>query len=171
LNLVPGWNLVTVPPVGFGYRASTLGLAAGDIVVGFNPSGQNYALTYVVGVSPAPLDFAIAPSTGYWIHTSGTESLHLYGYYPSTTMTRNLTFSTGAGWALVAFNTLNTTWKASMVPAMFGGNISTVVCWLPLPIGIYDTYIYGVPVTDFVLVPGLAYWVYCTTIGTLSYNP
>ncbi len=171
LNLAAGWNLVTVPPTGFGYKASTLGLANGDLVSGFNPATGTYTQNFVVGSSPSFMDFAIAASTGYWIHTNGVETLHLYGMYSSVAMSRSLSFPTGTGWAIIALNTDNTTWKASMIPGWYTGVAITMVAKYNPAGGTYSTYIKGVPPTDFTLTPGQAYWVYCTANGTLTYTP
>jgi hypothetical protein len=37
--------------------------------------------------------------------------------------------------------------------------------------GIYESYVNGVPMTDFVLTPGEAYYCWCTLSGTMTYVP
>ena len=171
LSIVSGWNFVTVPPTGYGYMASTLGLLTGDVVSGWNPATQSYDKSYIVGVSPIPLDFAIEPSTGYWIFASADETLHLLGDIPTTTQTRSITVPATGGWAMIGLNSLDTSRHASDLPAMYtGGSLTSVASYNPITMT-YATYIVGVPPSDFALTPGEAYWVYCTASGTLSYDP
>jgi hypothetical protein len=172
LLLVSGWNFVTIPPFTTpSYRASTLGLLAGDSVSSYDPATKTYK-TYIVG-GPPPTDFAIAPSTGYWIHTGSAETLHLGGSCPTTTQTRTITVPATGGWAIIGFNSLKTTWKASNVPGMCsgGGTITTIASYNPVT-HTYKTFIAGgPPPTDYSLVPGQAFWVYCTASLTLTYAP
>jgi hypothetical protein len=166
LNLVQGWNLVTAPYVDYGYRASTLGLTSGDQVVSWDPATKTYK-TYIVGL---PLnDFAIMPSTGYWIFAAAAKSIKVVGDLSHTSpVTRSITIPAGGGWAIVGLNSMNTTWKASNLAAMYSGGITNVVRWNPAS-QTYTTYVVGLPLNNFALVPGAAYWVYCSNSGTLSY--
>jgi hypothetical protein len=171
LNLIKGWNLVTVPLVGFGYKASTLGLVKNDVVASYNPTTRTYDKNFIVGVSPIPLDFAIAANTGYWIYAGLNETLYLKGALATGPQSKTITFSGAHGWAIIGFNSLNTTRKASNIPAMFSGStISTVATYNPAT-KTYKSYIVGVPPTDFALSPGQAYWVYCNGNCTMTYNP
>jgi hypothetical protein len=171
LPLVAGWNFVTIPQFN-GYKASTLGLAKNDVVAGWNPATRTYDKNFIVGVSPIPLDFLIAPSTGYWIYAGSVEILHLQGSCPTTTQTRTITVPAGGGWATLGFNTLKTTMKASNIPGMCsgGGTINTVASYNATT-KVYKSYIAGVPPTDYPLVPGQSYWVYCTASLTVTYTP
>jgi ABC-type transport system substrate-binding protein/PKD repeat protein len=171
LHLVAGWNMVTIPTILNGYKAGNIGLKTGDVVSGYNPATKTYDKNFIVGVSPPPLDFAIAGSTGYWVNAGTDETLYLYGTIPTTPQTRSITLQAGGGWFTLGFNTLKTTMKASNIPGMYaGGSVSTVAWYNPVT-GIYKTYIAGVPPTDFTLVPGQAYWVYASASGTLTYTP
>jgi len=169
LALVHGWNLVSVPLVGFGYRASTLGLLTDDVVSGWNSSSMTYDENFIVNGSPARKDFAIAEGTGFWIYVNVPETLLLSGSVPTTTQTINITVPVGGGWALIAFLGLSTTRHASDIPEMYsGGSVMTVAAYTP---GKYIVFVYGVPRTDFLLVPGQGYWIWCTASGTLTYDP
>jgi len=168
LILVKGWNMVSLPLVGFGYKASTLGLLTDDIVSGWN--GTAYNQNYIVGRSPARNDFAISESTGYWIYVNVTETLLINGTVPTGPQTKTVTVPVGGGWAIIGFSGLNTTRKASNIPAMYTGGTITTVAYYDTTSGSYIVYI-GTPRTDFVLVPGQAYWVYCDASGVLTYNP
>ncbi|MEM4276714.1 MAG: hypothetical protein QXQ13_04415 [Thermoplasmata archaeon] len=170
LQLKAGWNLVTVPPVGYGYKASTLGLNTGDTVARWDPATQKYDKTYIVNVTPPSLtDFDILPSTGYWIYVAKDTTLVLKGTIPTTQQSRTITVPSGGGWAIIGFNSLNTTWKASYIPGWYtDGAISTVAAYRN---GKYVQYVKGVPATDFTLVPGEGYWVFCQKSGTLTYMP
>jgi len=171
LNLVSGWNFVTVPLVGFGYMASTLGLMDGDIVAGYNPETGVYDQIFVVGFYPPEYDFAISESTGYWISAGAAETLQLYGSIPTVSMSRTITVPAGGGWAIVGFNTLKTTMLASDIPGMFsGGTIDVVASYDPVT-GEYTMYITEFGFYDFPLVPGHAYWCACSASGTLTYVP
>ena len=171
LELIPGWNFVTIPPVGWGYMTSTLGLATGDIVASWNPATQSYNQVYVVGVSPPFKDFAIAESTGYWIHAVGSETLALQGTIPAAPQSRTITVPATGGWAIIGFNSLRTDLDASDVPAMYtGGSVTQVVAY-DQPMHVYKVYNVLLPFTDFSLIPGNAYWIFVTASGTLTYDP
>ena len=170
LTLVSGWNFVTVPLVGYGYMASTLGLRTNDIVSGFNPATQTYDKNYVVGVSLPFKDFNIEPSTGYWVLATATETLNLQGSIPMGTQSRTITVPATGSWAIVGLNTLRTDMRASDVVANYtGGSITQVVMYTP-GVG-YKTFNPLLPFTDFVLVPGQAYWIFVTASGVLNYVP
>jgi PKD domain len=170
LNLMEGWNLVCLPLVGHGYRASTLGLSTGDVVVGpWNSSTKSYAATYIVGLSPPVLDFSIVPSMGYWIYAGSAESLSILGVVPDGSVSFAITVPPGGGWALIGFLGLKTH-HASEVYLHYSGGVGAVAK-LQLPFHVYLTYIVGVPQTDFVIYPGEAFFMYCISSGTFSYVP
>jgi hypothetical protein len=171
IPLVVGWNFVPVMLVGSGYRASTLGLMAGDVVSGWNSSESTYDLNYIVGVSPSRNDFAISPSTGYWIYANAAETIHLNGTIPTAKQHKAVTVPPGGGWAAVGFESFNSTRHASDIPKMYsGGNVQTVGAYDPIT-GKSTAYINGVSRTDFKLIVGQAYWCFCSANGTLTYDP
>jgi ABC-type transport system substrate-binding protein len=172
LNLVTGWNFVSVPLLGAGYKASTLGLNPGDTVSDWNPATRTYK-SHIVGIPVN--DFTIAASTGYWINVpSGTRTLDLYGSIPGTTpLSRSITVPSGGGWAIIGFNSLDTTRHAKDIPAMWSvvGGITTVATWNPVT-KVYTSWLSVIPnVNNFPLVPGNAYWILCGASGTLTYTP
>ena len=169
LNLLAGWNFVSVPRIGEGYTANTLGLATGDEVVGYDPETQTYDKLFVIGW-PSGLDFAIEGSTGYWVYSATAKPLHLFGAVATSLQSRAITVPSGGGWAIVSFSTLSTTMHASDVPGMYTGGSVTEVVYYDQSTG-YSFYIPGMPFPDFLLVPGQAYWVWCTATGSLSYLP
>ncbi|MEM2892380.1 MAG: PKD domain-containing protein [Thermoplasmata archaeon] len=168
LALKPGWNLVSVPLLNYGYKASTLGLSTGDMIARWDSATQRYDKTHVVNVTPPALtDFDIMPGTGYWVYVAKDTSLLLKGAIPTGRQSHDITVPSGGGWAIVGFNTLSSAYHASDVPSMYtNGGISTVVAYRN---GKYVQYIKGMPVTDFSILPGEGYWVYCQWSGTLSY--
>jgi hypothetical protein len=168
LHLVAGWNLISLPFVNHSYTAQTMGLMTGDVVIGWNSASRSYDRTCIVGISPPSTDFPIEDSTGYWIHTSMTRDITIIGSLPPATMTRSVTVPAGGGWVLMGFAGLSTQRHASNVPAWYsGGSVSVVVRYVPGII--YQTYIPGLPFSDFTLVPGEGYWVYVTASGTFTY--
>jgi len=172
--LVPGWNIVSAPTVGFSYKASSLlGLETGDIVVGWNSTRQSYDQVYVIGVSYPFKDFKIAEGTGYWIYSygSGSKTLYLEGSDPNGTQTRSVTVPAAGGWFMFGLASLRTTYKASDVPTWYtGGNVLVVAAFQP-PYGPYIVWTpISAPFKDFFLVPGQAYWVFVSASGTLSYT-
>lgn len=172
LSLVKGWNFLSIPTVGFNYTAGTLGLSTGDIVVSWNSTTQTYDRTFVVGVSPPFKDFAIADSTGYWIYATRDERIMLNGSVPTTTQSREIAVPSSGGWVAVGFESLNVGMYASAIPGMHSvpGSVTVVLSYDPVT-GTYRSYVVGKPFTDFMLTPGRAYWCWCTTSGTLEYNP
>jgi hypothetical protein len=172
LSLVAGWNLVTVPPIGYGYKASTLGLVKNDIVVGWNSATQIYDKNYVVGVSLPFKDFNIEANTGYWIYVSSPETLTLQGTYPTVQQSKVVTVPASGGWVIVGFNTERTDMRAKDLPGNYTGvgKISQVVSYNPVT-KLYKTYNPLLPFTDYALAPGQGYWLMVTGSGTLTYMP
>lgn len=171
LSLVAGWNFVPVLLAGYGYNASTLGLRVDDTVCSWNSTTATYDQSFTVGRTPARLDFALIPNTGYWIYANAAETIHFNGTIPTTKQHKTVTVPAGGGWAALGFESLNSTRRASDIPNMFsGGAITTVASYDPLS-GTYVSYSKGVPRTDFALVVGQAYWCWCSTNGTFSYDP
>jgi len=177
LPLVVGWNFVAVPVVGFGYKASTIGLATGDVVVSWNPATQSYDKNYIKGISPPIQDFAIALNAGYWVWVATAKTLHLQGSVPTTVQTYTFTVPRTGGWIAVGFESLKTTWKAADIVTMYSGppstNLTLVAKYVPPG---YTTYIKGTPLNNFVLVPGVGYWCWVegggsTASRTLTYTP
>lgn len=162
LGLAVGWNFVSLPLSGYGYKASTLGLSMGDEVV--DPSSPPYHI-FIKGITPMSDDFPIKPSTGYWIWVAAAKTLHIYGSVPTTLQTKALV----AGWNNVGFLGLNSR-HASDIAAMYSGEGSAVLVAKYTGTG-YITYIKGTPANNFLLGPGEACWIWTTGAGTLSYMP
>lgn len=172
LNLVAGWNFVSVAWTGFGYKASNMGLDPGSVVCSWDPATVKYDKTYTVGSSPPFKDFSIMGSTGYWVYSPVGQTLYLGGTVPSTPQSRSITVPAGGGWAIVAFNSMSTTKKASNIPAMYTGGTVQIVASYNAVAKTYATWTPGSPpFKDFYLVPGAAYWVYLSASGTLTYSP
>jgi hypothetical protein len=171
LNLGTGWSFVSLPLVGYGYKASTLGLLAGDSVTQWNPATRTYQ-NHIVGI--AVNDFTIAQSTGYWINVpSGTRTLTICGSVQTTNQSKTITVPTGGGWAIIGFAGLNVTRHARDIPAMYSipGNITTVASYNPVTKS-YTSWVSVIPtVNNFLLVPGQAYWILVGASGTLAYTP
>jgi len=170
LNLASGWNFVSIPRVGWGYNASNLGLVTGDTVVRYDTVTGNYDMTYDVGYSDWSSDFDLNPSTGYWIYAAASRTLELYGDVPTATQSRFIDVPAAGGWAMVGFASLSTSRHAGDIPSMYeGASITNVVAYVS---GTYLTWDYIEPTYhNFSLVPGQAYWVWCTGSGTLAYDP
>jgi hypothetical protein len=170
LNLVTGWNLISLPLVGYGYKASTLGLNPGDTVAKWNSTTKTY-MSHVVGV-PAS-DFFISPHNGYWVNVpTGTRALIIYGVVPNTVQTVSFTLPTGGGWVLIGFLGFKVR-HASDIPAMWNGtgNIWTVAKFNPATKS-YTSWLSAIPtISNFILFPGQAYWIIVPGNGTLTYTP
>ncbi len=171
IALGKGWNFISLFLDGKTYKASTLGLMRGDKIVGWNSSRGSYDQQFIIGISPASQDFDLSASTGYWVYASAPETLVLNGTVPTTKHTKTVTVPTGGYWAAIGFESLNSTRKASDIPAMFSVNrgITSVVSYNPST-GKYSTYIVGVPQTDFRIVPGKGYWCWVVASGVLTYD-
>ncbi len=174
--LAAGWNLVSVPLVGFGYKASNLGLSTGDMCVLWDPATQTYQKTYIKGISGSAQDFNIDPNTGYWIWVATAKTLHWYGSMPTVVQTRTVTLpASGAGWFTLGFTSYSTTMKAANVPGLFtpAGKI-TMVAYYDTTTKSYKTWISAVPtLNNFVLAAGQGYWCYASGAVslTLSFTP
>ena len=171
LNLVAGWNFVAVPLVGYGYMASTLGLADGAMVAGWNSTRQVYDQTYIVGISEPTDDFAITASTGYWVWIEVAQTLQLHGSVPTTLQMKTFVVPSIGGWLAVGFESLNTTRHASDIIAMYSpaGAVEMIADYTASGYSVY--FAFDPEYNDFLLVPGRAYWCWTTGSGTLSYMP
>jgi hypothetical protein len=170
LPLSVGWNFVSVPVVGFGYKASTIGLAFGDVIVGWNSTRQLYDKNYIKGISPSTADFAIAPNTAYWIWVAAAKTLHLYGSVPTTTQTVAYVVPITGGWVAVGLVGLNAVRHALDLTSWYtpSNNMTLVAKFTGTG---YVTYIKGTPLNNFLLVPGAGYWCWVKASGTMSYIP
>ncbi len=172
LMLVSGWNFISAFVDGVGYKASTLGLARGDVIVSWNDTTMGFDKQYVVGISPSSADFTILNSTGYWVFAVNPEVLNLVGTMPAFKQSKKVDVPRGGSWVSVGFQSFNNTRKASEVLSLYSvpGGLSSVATYDPMT-KIYSTYVPGLPSTDFRIVPGKGYWVYCKVSGVLSYQP
>jgi len=174
LNLVEGWSLVTLPLIGTSYRASTLGLSTGDIVVSWNSTTQIFDKTYIVGMSPPIIDYAIVPGKGYWIYSTSPKSVLLGGSPATTTQRMTLSVPSKGGWVTIGLVSVSSDWNASdlagAIVCQNGGRVATVCSWNPVT-SAYSTYVPGHPLNDFALAPGEACFVSITGTATLTYNP
>jgi hypothetical protein len=175
LNLAVGWNFVTVPLVGQGYKASTIGLATGDMISSWAPATQKYDKTYIKGISPPVLDFVIAPNVGYWIWVAVAKPLTLTGIIPTTAQSYVFTVPLTGGWIALGFESMKTTVRAADVPKMYSGTGAiTMVAYYNTAAARYSSWVSAVPaLNNFLLAPGLSYWCWVTagTGGTITYVP
>jgi hypothetical protein len=175
VTLVAGWNFISVPVVGYGYKASTIGLATGDMISSWNSSTQKYNHTYIKGISPPTADFALVPHAAYWVWVAVAKTLHLYGSVPTTTQTCTFTIPLAGGWLAFGLESMKTTLKASNLTAMYSGSGAvTMVAFFNAATGKYSSWVSAVPgLNNFLLKPGQAYWIWVTlgAGGTLTYAP
>jgi hypothetical protein len=172
LHLESTWNFVSIYVEGTTYKASTLGLAYGDVVVGWDSESQSYNQYYIVGISSPSSDFPILTNTGYWIYAGVDETLALTGCVPTSSQSKQFDVPSEGGWIIVSFASLNMTRHASDIPQMYSvaGSISCVASY-DVYTQTYVVYYVGIPSTDYSLVPGQAYWCWCKSSGTLTYDP
>jgi ABC-type transport system substrate-binding protein len=176
LPLLVGWNFVSVPLVGYGYKASNISLATGDMISSWNSATQKYDHTYIKGISPPILDFAIAPNAGYWIWVASAKTIHLYGSTPTATQTVTITVPSVGGWVVFGMESMKSTFHAKDINATMwsGTGHVTLVAYFNAATGKYVTWITALPlINNFALAPGVAYWLWVSagTGGTLSYTP
>ena len=174
LQLSAGWTFVNLPLIGTNYMASTLGLATGDMIANWNPAAQVFDKSYIVGLSPPSMDFAIVPGTGYWVYAKAQEMIVVGGTIATAPQSKLLGVPSGGGWAMVGLCSLNIGLKASNLVSMFtglsGARMTTVSTWNPAT-QTYVTYVSGYPINDFLMIPGQGYWVFLTGAGIVAYTP
>jgi hypothetical protein len=173
LNLVAGWNLISIPILNT-YKASTLpGLAVGDLIVEWRPNTQAYNHTYIKGISPAAQNFALNASTGYWMWVASSKVLHLSGTTATGVQTRGITMpASGTGWVTIGFLGGNLTRHARDLPGycLPTGKVTTVASFDPT-LKTYKSWLSAVPtLNNFLLVPGQAYWCFLTSSVVMSYT-
>jgi hypothetical protein len=178
LPLAVGWNLVTVPVLGFGYKASTLGLAFGDVIASWSPATQSYDHNYIKGISPPTADFTIQPSTGYWIWVAAAKTLNLQGALPTSMQTYSFTVPAAGGWIQIGFDSVHSTWKASDItgattnPGMYTGPAGKYITLVTRYTGsAYVSFIRGTPLNNFALTMGSGYWCWAEASGSVTYSP
>jgi hypothetical protein len=172
IPLYKGWNMISNPLVGVSYMASTLGLVKSDVVAGWNSATGVYDKNYIVGVSPPPMNFPIVSGMGYWVFVNVNESITLLGAAPTTQQTITVNVPATGGWAMIGLSTMKTTFKASNLAAMCTGGAIKTVASFNNALKTYKSYIVGgPPPTDFAIVPGNGYWIYCTGPLVMTYAP
>ena len=169
MNLTTGWNLVSLPLVGYGYKASTLGLLNGDTVSTWNPPYRTYT-SHVVGIPTN--DFAIIPGKGYWINVpAGARSLTIYGVVPNAVQTIAIDVPPGGGWALIGFVGLNNHWNARDIPGLCNASVTMIAKWNPATKS-YTNWLPGIPtINNFGIVPGAGYWILVSQDCVITYYP
>jgi hypothetical protein len=106
------------------------------------------------------------------VYSNSAKNLVLQGAVP-TALYQNKVVDVPAtgGWVLIGFCSKNTTRVAQDLAGMYtGGTISTVVKWNAAT-GLYTTHIMGLPLNNFVLTPGLGFWIYVNGDGLFHYDP
>ena len=170
LELVAGWNLVTVPLINHGHDASTLGLSVGDMISKWDPATQTYVKSYIVGISGPDQDFTIEPSWSYWIYSGTTKSLILWGEVPSGEQSRTVTVPPGGGWVQVGLASLRTDLWASDIVDMYDPPLLEMVSRWNADTQTYSNYLVQFGLIDFQLSPGDGLWLYVGMSGELSYE-
>jgi hypothetical protein len=170
VNLVAGYNLISLPMITT-YKASTLGLDSGDTVSLYDSATQTYK-NHIVGV---PLnDFDIMPGMGFWVNVGVAKTLTLYGTIltaPTAQQRIPITVPAGGGSAVIGMCSMNTGWHAADLAAMYSGSTVFSVAKWNAATQSYTSYIIGVPVNNFSLVPGEGYFINVNGSGMLTYNP
>jgi hypothetical protein len=171
LSLVPGWNVISLPLIGTGAMASTLGLSYGDFVIGrFNTTTQVHDEFYAVGMSPAFKDFPLRPGLGYYVHVRAAEVLSITGWVPTTRQSIDIVVPPYGGWALLGFASLKPR-HASEVPGTLTGGRADIVIGFTEAYQVYHSYVPVLPFTDFVIYPGHGFWVHLNASATWAYDP
>lgn len=164
ISLAPGWNLVSLPLLG-DHRASTLGLGYGDVVVRWDPDPGYYSLTYIHMISPLSMDFSIGLCEGFWIYTSVAKTIYVSGAAPEGPANIPIDVPSAGGWALVGVLQGSVLWAHDLLalyPAIaIVGRFNTAT-------HLYEMYLRGIPMNDFPLEAGRAYWIYCQYDFVLS---
>jgi hypothetical protein len=173
MALVPAWNLISIPVVGWGYKAGTLPLSPGDVVAKCNELPYRI---FILGITDFRYDFPIKPGEAYWIWVSTAKTMHLYGTVPTAVQTINVTINSsgGGGWFVFGLASLKT-WHPHDIPAMYSGpgQILMVAVYLSAPFNMYKTWPSAIPSpNDFSIPPGLGILIYVTEGGgKLTYSP
>jgi hypothetical protein len=149
VSLLPGWNLITVP-VRTSWWASDL---AGNVVgcgsvSGWDAVNQTYE-TFIVGVPES--DFVIEEGCGYFVDVSVGSVCTMVGL-PVV----NVSVPLSVGWNLLGwYHEGNTTASG------FAENISGCgsVSWWNNSVQTYDTFIVGIPESDFGITRGMGLFV------------
>jgi parallel beta-helix repeat protein len=175
LHLLHGWNFVSIPLADFVYRASTLGLAPGDVMCKWDSSSQKYSHSYIVG-GPPPTDFEIGLGVGYWIYSAVEKNLTLLGYSPGkySSYSFGLDVPSGGGWVCIGLTSLDEFRHASDIASYVSGAHAKFLCKYNATSDQYMSYVFGFspPAFDFNVVPGDAMWMWVDAPGgTLSYSP
>lgn|GEM_PF-2494409 len=154
VNFVQGWNSFSLPLLAPNYTSDSLGLPSGSIVVSWDSVNQHWGKTFIVGSSPPSFAFPIAYGVGYFAYVAAACSVTIYGQ-PGTPHYEWIVPSWG-GWVLAGFpqGPIRVSDFVGTIPG-----ISLVVSY-DASTGMYITYVAGMPINDFALLPGIGYWIY-----------
>ncbi len=167
ISFNPGWNLITLPlqPV-TAFDSETLlqainsgGSDCNEIARWAAGQWESYPLGMPFGQFPIDL------GQGYFIKCTAPRSWTMEG----TALTSSVSLSLSPGWSLIGIPypaSGNTAMSVVDGINIQGGNCSELVRWLN---GTWETYINGVPFTDFAILPYAGYFVKCTTAS--AYTP
>jgi len=158
IDLVVGWNLVTVP-VANDFNASSLGQAITgcEIVAYWNASAGMFQ-SYVVGVTPGD-GFAIEDGVGYFVYVNTSGTFSVTGL-PISSVSVDLY----AGWNTIGWYDAAATSASSLAPAV--PHCSIAAYWNASS-STFESYTVGVtPPPGFAVTRGMGVFVYVTAPGT-----
>jgi len=175
IDLMAGWNTISMPLLNDTVTASSLNLELNSIVVAWNSTTQRYDDEYVVGVSSLSYDFTLIPSHSYLIWAPFDHSMTLYGCSPLAYSEYSISLDVpeAGGWACLGFSTLTSTLHASDIASkVLGGKVLFVSRWNSTS-KLYEDYVVGVSPSsyDFAIMPGEGYWIWLDESGVLEYTP
>jgi hypothetical protein len=175
VDLMAGWNAVSIPLLNDSVTASSLNLELNSIVVAWNSTTQSYDEEYVVGVSSLSYDFTLLPSHSYLIWAPLNHSMTLYGCSPQAYSNYSISLDVpeAGGWACLGFSTLTSTLHASDIASkVMGGKALFVSRWNSTS-KLYEDYVVSVSPSsyDFEIMPGEGYWIWLDGPGVLEYTP
>ena len=144
-----GWNLITIPVETNWYASDLANNVSGCLSVsGWNASLQTYD-TYINGVPPS--DFQLQEGCGYFVDVTTDSTFSVTGDALS-----NINVSLEIGWNLIGWYDENETTASSLAENITG--CLSVSCWDATD-QTYETYITGVPPSDFVISRGMGLFV------------
>jgi RHS repeat-associated protein len=155
-----GWNLMTVP-CSHTYNASSLGQAVpGCSIVAYWNAASSMFQSFLVGISPPGMDFAVQDGVGYFIYVANDTVFSQRGAAIS-----GVNVSLAVGWNTIGWYNTTASNASSLGSAI---DNCTIVAYWNATSSTFASFLVGIspPAMDFHITRGMGIFIYVTASST-----